>query len=122
MNTVTMIGNLAEKPELRYFESGKCVATFRMAVKKPRSKEGAGWFNVTCWNKTAEYVTNYAMKGTQVAVRGYLVQDCWQDRDGKNNYRIKVVADEVQVISRGVQQSGENYSSRMPDYDAKLVF
>jgi single-strand DNA-binding protein len=35
-NTVTMIGNLTDDPELRFTANGAAVANFRLAVTPPR--------------------------------------------------------------------------------------
>jgi single-strand DNA-binding protein len=53
-NTVTLIGNLTDDPELRSTANGAAVANFRLAVT-PRVRQGDQWtdgetsfFRITC--------------------------------------------------------------------------
>jgi single-strand DNA-binding protein len=41
-NTVTLIGNLTDNPELRFTANGAAVANFRLAVT-PRVRQGGQW-------------------------------------------------------------------------------
>ena len=41
-NTVTLIGNLTDDPELRFTANGAAVANFRLAVT-PRVRQGDTW-------------------------------------------------------------------------------
>ena len=54
-NTVTLIGNLTDDPELRFTPNGAAVANFRLAVT-PRVRHGDTWidgetsfFRINCW-------------------------------------------------------------------------
>lgn len=99
MNVLAVTGNMGADPELRFFESGKSVAKFSICVKKPRSKEDAGWFQVEAWGATAQFLADNAQKGTKVEVKGWIKQDSWVDREtGRNKYAIKLVADEVGIL------------------------
>ena len=57
-NTVTLIGNLTDDPELRFTPNGAPVASFSVAVT-PRVKDGDGWrdgetsfFRCAAWPRT----------------------------------------------------------------------
>jgi single-strand DNA-binding protein len=70
-NTVTLIGNLTDDPELRFTPNGAAVANFRLAVT-PRVRQGDSWtdgetsfFRVTCWRQLAENVTETLGKGAR---------------------------------------------------------
>lgn len=54
MNTVNLIGRLTADPNMRYFESGKVIAKFHLAVN--RTKEEADFFEVEAWEKSAEVI------------------------------------------------------------------
>lgn len=66
-----MIGRLGQDPKMNYTPNGKAITKFSMAVD---GYENGGkitnWFNVTCFDKTAENVNEYVRKGRQVAVVG----------------------------------------------------
>ena len=75
INSVTLIGNLTEDPELRHTPSGTAVTTLRIAVND-RVKRGEEWtdaayyFDVTVWGRQAENCAQYLAKGRPVGVDG----------------------------------------------------
>jgi single-strand DNA-binding protein len=77
-NTVTLIGNLTDDPELRFTANGAAVANFRLAVT-PRIRQGASWtdgetsfFRITCWRQLAENLTETLAEGARAIVIGRL--------------------------------------------------
>ncbi len=78
INNICLAGRAGRDSELRYFESGKVVASVSLAVR--RNKEEADWFNLEAWNKTAEICGNYVTKGGLIGVQGSLRFDTWSDR------------------------------------------
>lgn len=111
MNSVILIGNLGADPELRFIAgSGKAVANFQMAVKRPFSKDNVSdWFKVIAWGKTAENTANYLHKGSQVAVKGYLTTRNYEDKEGVKRYVTEIVADQVQFLdgAKGRENTGQ---------------
>ena len=97
MNTVIMMGRLTKDPEIRSTATGMQVASFTLAVNRRFQKEDqkADFFNVTAWNKTAEFVGKYFTKGQQVLVSGRLENRSWEDNAGVKRYATDVIAEEV---------------------------
>ena len=93
MNSVNLIGRLAREPELRETRNGKSVCSFPLAVDNPYS-EGADFFDVTAWGKTAENTAQYMSKGSQVGIVGRLEQQKWE-QDGQKRSKVAIVADRV---------------------------
>ena len=100
-NTVTLIGNLTDDPELRFTPNGAAVANFRLAVT-PRVKDGDSWrdgetsfFRVNCWRQLAENVTESLSKGTRAMVIGRLRSRSWETDAGEKRTVVEVEADEV---------------------------
>jgi single-strand DNA-binding protein len=101
-NTVTIVGNLTDDPELRYTPSGAAVVNFTVAVNKRfRNNDGQwedrldGFFRCSCWRDMAEHVTESLVKGARVMVVGRLQQRSWETNDGQKRYEIEIQADEV---------------------------
>ena len=98
LNKTILIGRLVKDPELRTTATGTPVTSFTLAVNRKFSKDGdrqADFFNVTAWNKTAEFVGKYFTKGQQVAVVGRLENRSWEDNAGVKRYATDIVAEEV---------------------------
>lgn len=94
MNSVNVIGRLTKEPELRYTpKNTKAVANFILAVDNIGS--GTSFIPVVCWNSTAEFVNKNFHKGLRVGVTGSLKSGTWKDDNGKNNYKIEIVAEHV---------------------------
>ena len=98
MNNVCLTGNLGQHPEIRYFESGKCKASFSLAVRG--YKGDTDWFDVEAWGKTAEIVANYAKKGSKIGISGSLKKESWEDKNtGTKRSKIIVSANQVDLLS-----------------------
>lgn len=89
---------------------GKSVCDFSIAVtKRFKPQDGspdADFFRCTCWEKTAEYVSNYLNKGRMVAVEGRLQSRKYQASDGTNREVVEIVADNVQGLDRPRDDNG----------------
>ncbi len=71
MNSITIMGNVGKQPELKTTQSNAKFCNFSVAVNRVvKGEKKTQWFNVTAWNKTAEYVTKYIAKGTKILVQG----------------------------------------------------
>ncbi|HJR45859.1 MAG TPA: single-stranded DNA-binding protein [Actinomycetota bacterium] len=100
-NSVTIVGNVTDDPELRFTPSGLPVANFTVAVNS-RVKKGDQWedrndgfFRCSCWRDMAENVAESLQKGTRVIVSGRLQEQKWEDNDGGKRSRIEIQVDEV---------------------------
>jgi len=105
INTVTIVGNLGQDPEVRYTASGVPVAGFTVAVnevykgKDDQKVKKVHWFRVTAFQRLAEVVGEYCTKGSKVGVRGQLQQRTWQDSDGVNHSIVEIRARELELLS-----------------------
>jgi single-strand DNA-binding protein len=105
INTVTIVGNLGQDPEIRYTASGVPVANFTVAVNEVyKGKDGqkvkkVHWFRVSAFQRLAEVVGEYCTKGSKVGVRGQLQQRSWQDSEGLNHSLVEIRARELELLS-----------------------
>ncbi len=99
-NKVILIGNLVADPELKQTQSGKAVTSFSIAVSRRMNRNETDFFNIVCWNSTAEFVTKYFSKGKSILVCGSLQNRNWVDQQGQKHYITEVVADEVSFVER----------------------
>ena len=85
------------------------VASFTLAVNRRFAKEEpkADFFNITAWNKTAEFVGKYFTKGQQVLVSGRLENRSWEDNSGVKRYATDVIAEEVEFADSKKQEDKE---------------
>ena len=105
-NKVILMGNLTKDIELRYTPSNKAVATIGIAVnRKYNDTEETTFVDCEAWGKTAEVMSQYLQKGRPVFIEGRLKLDQWQDQNGGNRSKLKVVIENFQFIdSKGGNQ------------------
>jgi single-strand DNA-binding protein len=99
-NNVTIVGNVARDPELRYTPSGASVASFGVAWNRKYTRNGeqveeTSFFDVSCWGTLADNVSASITKGTRVVVVGEMRQQSWETPQGEKRSKIEITADEV---------------------------
>jgi single-strand DNA-binding protein len=120
-NRVILMGNVTRDIEIRYIPSGTAVCELGMAMNSKRKDNSGKWIeevtyvDVTLWGRTAEIASEYLNKGAPVMIEGHLKLDSWE-KDGKKNYKLKVVADSMQLLGsrQGGGAAGEGSSGGAP--------
>jgi len=103
-NKVILMGRLVRDIELKHIPSGQAVAQIGLAVnRKYKSKDGKDCDETTfieceAWQRVAEVMQQYLSKGKPVMIDGRLKLDTWQDKDGSNRSKLKVVIENFQFI------------------------
>lgn len=118
-NTVTLVGNLVEDPELRFTPTGVAMAKLRLAVNRrwmDRStnewQEEAHFFTATCWRDMAENVSESLRKGNRIMVTGRLQQRQWENEQGERRSMVEVSIDEIGPSLRWATASVSRTESR----------
>ena len=99
-NSVTLVGNLVDDPELRVTPSGVALAKLRFAVNRRYQRNGewqedTSFFTGTCWRDMAENVAESLTKGTRVVLNGRLEQRSWETQDGDKRSVVEIQIDEI---------------------------
>ena len=97
INKVILMGRLTKDPELRYTNNKTPVCSFTIAVNNGYGeKQHTDFINCVAWNKTAEFVSKYFIKGRMIIIAdGRISTRIWETQDGKRAYATEVVANEV---------------------------
>lgn len=110
-NKVQLIGNLGTAPEVKTFESGKKVASFRMATSEVyRNAKGekvteTQWHNLVMWGKLAEIAEKHLSVGKEVAVEGKLVNRSYNDKEGNTKYITEIQVNELLMLGGKTEQA-----------------
>ena len=93
VNKVILVGNLGQKPEMRYTQTNTAVATLSIATSESWKDKDSGeqrekteWHRVVFFGKLAEIAEQYLDKGSQLYVEGKLQTRKWQDKEGNIKY------------------------------------
>ena len=99
LNCVTLMGRLVADPELRTTQTGRSVATFRIAVDRSFVKQGeqrqADFITIVAWENTANFVCRYFQKGSMIAIQGRIQTRSYEDNTGAKRTAFEVLATEV---------------------------
>ena len=105
-NSVQLVGNVGQDPEIKNLEGGKKVANFSIATNesykndKGEKVDQTEWHRVSAWGKTAEIIEKYVSKGKEIAIEGKLTHRSYDDKDGVKRYITEVVANEVLLLGK----------------------
>jgi single-strand DNA-binding protein len=99
-NSVTLVGNLVDDPELRFTASGVAMAKVAFAVNRRFQRdnewqEETSFFRGTCWRDMAENVAESLQKGMRVIVTGSLEQRTWETQDGDKRSVVEIRIDDI---------------------------
>ena len=124
-NKVILMGNLTRDPELRHLPSNTAVVNFGLAVNRQwRNQDGEQQEETTfvdceCFGRQGEVINQYMQKGRPLLVEGRLKLDQWQDREGNNRSKHKVVVERFTFVGgRGDEQGGGSGRSAAAGADA----
>lgn len=102
MNNVSLVGRLTKDVELKHTTSQTAVATGTLAVnrqfKSANGEKETDFINIVAWRKTAEILSDYTSKGSQIGITGRIQTRNYEDKDGKRVYVTEVVAESINLL------------------------
>ena len=127
VNKVILVGNLGQKPDMKYTQSNTAVANLSLATSESWKDKDSGdlktkteWHRVVYFGKLAEIAEQYLDKGSKVYIEGKLQTRKWQDQAGNDRYTTEVLGQELTMLDSRGDSSGssfENNNSGMSDED-----
>lgn len=116
-NKVTLIGRLTRDIELKYTTTGTAIAAVSLASNRSVKKQDnweteVSYFDANIYGRMAENLKPYLKKGKMILIAGHLKQDRWE-KDGQKFSRIKIEAEEVQLLGGNSSESPNNSNDRV---------
>ncbi len=129
LNSIIVEGNLVRDPLVRATPNGHQVCLFALASNRfyrqnEQTEKEVSFFDVETWSKLAQTCGDVLKKGRGVRVVGRLKQDRWVDNAGKNQSKIKIVAEHVEfkpVFKKEGDESGQKEEEE-PQEEAEARF
>jgi len=113
VNKVILVGNLGQKPEMRYTATQSAVASLSIATTESWKDKESGemrdkteWHRVVYFGKLAEIVEKYLDKGSSVYIEGKLQTRKWQDKNGADRWTTEIIGSELTML--GSKSSSSN--------------
>jgi len=103
LNQVTIAGRLSRDPEQKFTPKGTAVCQFAVAINRKwkseagEDKEEVTFLDCEAWGKTAESLSKYHRKGSDIFIQGRLKVDSWDDKEsGKKRSKTMIVVESWQ--------------------------
>jgi single-strand DNA-binding protein len=116
VNKVILVGNLGQKPEMRYTATQTAVANLSIATTESWKNKETGepdskteWHKVVFFGNLAEIAEKYLDKGSSVYIEGKIQTRKWQDQEGKDRWTTEVLGNQLTML--GSRSSSEPSSS-----------
>ena len=102
VNSVMLVGRLAQDIEIKQLESGKEVTNVALAVnrsfKNPDGVYETDFFDCVLWDGLAKNASEYCKKGDTVGVRGRLQTDTYEI-DGVKRKAVQIIVEKLTFLS-----------------------
>ena len=116
VNKVILVGNLGQKPEMRYTATQTAVANLSIATTESWKDKESGenrdkteWHRVVFFGNLAEIAEKYLDKGSSLYVEGKIQTRKWQDKDGNDRYTTEILGNQLTMLgSKNTSDSSMN--------------
>lgn len=118
MNKVILIGRLTQDSKANLTASGVQYLRNTVAVNRNTSsnQEITDFVPVVAWRQIAQFIENYAPKGTLVAIEGSLFSNQYTNKEGKRVVTYEVNIDNINLLES--RQIREQRQSQTQSYSA----
>lgn len=114
MNYVILCGRLVRDPERKATQSGTVISTFTLATKTSQKDEDgykSAFHNCVAYGKTAEIISKYCFKGSELGITGELRDNKYTDKSGNAKTRKEIFVATVKLGSKAIENDeGISYS------------
>ena len=130
VNKVILVGNLGQKPEMRYTATQTAVANISIATTESWKDKESGenrdkteWHRVVFFGNLAEIAEKYLDKGPSVYIEGKIQTRKWQDKEGKDRWTTEVLGNQLTMLgsrntSESPTQANDSSNTPFPEDDS----
>lgn len=91
MNSVCIVGRMAQQPELKQTSSGKNLLNFTVGVNDYYAgKSTVNWIKCVAFGKSADNIAKFFIKGSPIEISGK-IQTGSYEKDGRTVYTTSVI-------------------------------
>ena len=125
LNKITYQGRLTADVELKQTQSGVAFTEFTVAwSEKYKEIETKCFMRCKAWRQTAEFVSKYFKKGSEILIEGRLVTEQWE-KDGQAQSRTICDVEKVHFCGSKSDNGGNsaptNLAPKMEEIDTNSV-
>lgn len=113
INHIVLVGRTTKEIELKENKNGTKYAPFILAVNRPykdeQAKQQADFITCVAWNKTAETMAKYVLKGMMIGVEGRLQVRSYENEAGVRQYVSEVLVNRFTFLESKKSESIESF-------------
>lgn len=127
LNKVHLIGRVTKDPELRS-AGNAVVASFGLATNniytdnQGQKREETDFHNIIAWNKTANTIKQYVVKGQELYIEGRIKYRSWDKPDGTKGYATDIICITFQFGQKPKPVTPPAEQEDMPPPDDDIPF
>ena len=118
INNIVLVGRNTKAIELKQNKNGTNYVQFTLAVNRPYKDEKGGqqadFITWVAWNKTAETIANYVLKGMMIGIEGRLQVRSYSNEAGVRQYISEVLVHRFTFLESKKSQTTESENSSYP--------
>ncbi len=105
-NSVRLVGNLGNEPEIKTIANNKKLAKVSIATNssfrndKGEKIEETQWHHLVMWDKNAELTEKYLRKGSEICIEGRLSTRSYTDQTGVKKYFTEIIVNEILLLNK----------------------
>ena len=107
-NVFVFTGRITKDLEVKEVSNGTKVLNFSLAVDNPFKKDDTSFFDIVAFNKKAETLAEYCVKGSKIAVNGSVKQERFKDKEGNNRSTVRFTADNFEFLDNKGQSNNQS--------------
>lgn len=109
LNKLNYQGRFTADPEIKQTQSGVSFLEFTIAwSEKYKEIETKCFLRCKAWRQTAEFISKYFSKGSEILIEGRLVTEQWE-KDGQSQSR--TICDVEKVHFCGSKSEGQRFAN-----------
>jgi single-strand DNA-binding protein len=108
---VHIVGNLTRDPETKAVLDTSVTSLSIAVNRKYKEKESVSFIDCKAWGKTGEIIAQYLRKGNGISVRGDLVQENWEAKDGTKRSKLVVNVTAFDFLPKGGDNHDDDHAS-----------
>jgi len=114
------IGRLTRDCEIKTTKSGKTVCTFSVACKDNFAKERTHFYDCVSFGEQGITIDKWFKKGSRIELFGYVKQETWENKEGKNQSKIVLHVDKFEFVD-SKKESGSTAESVANKFNGEVV-
>ena len=124
MNIVVLLGRLVKNPDLQEINvSGKLTKLTKNTIavkrlfKNQNGEYECDFFDFNLWGVTAEYLCNYAEKGSAIVLKGRIQNRKYTDNFGNEKQVTEIIGEGVELLSKPKEQKPKVEEKTLQDFN-----